>query len=355
MFSRIVAIFLIVIPSIAFGAIKEDGEHSLINLERVSVGDGEEIALQIVPKDGWYIHSANPGEFGMPAKVVWNNDNVEILKEQWSLGKDIDYQGLPINVFLEKGVYSAAIKVKNYDKRLSLDVVFMACGEECFPEKKKIEFLIEDIEKTGSASAFKNKAENVFSKLHFRAVLFAFLGGLLLNIMPCVFPVLFIKIIGLINIKNRRQSAKDAILYLLGVVFCFAFMAMILLFLKSRGQAIGWGFQLQSPVFLVTMTVIFFVLGLMFLDVINLNLSINKIPAGSFFTGLLAVLIASPCTAPFMGAAVGWSLTAQISNFSVLGVFVALGLGYALPFFVAGFFPNLIIKIFPNREGGCFG
>ena len=160
--------------------------------------------------------------------------------------------------------------------------------------------------------------------------------------------VLFIKILGLMKVKNRRQSIRDAVLYLLGVVFCFLLMALALLFLKSRGQAIGWGFQLQSPVFLLVMIVVFFVLGLMFLDVISLNLPIRKMPAGSFFTGLLAVLVASPCTAPFMGAAIGWSLTAKISSVAVVCVFLALGLGYALPFFVAGFFPKLLMKIMPR-------
>ena len=86
----------------------------------------------------------------------------------------------------------------------------------------------------------------------------------------------------------------------------------------------------------------------MFLDIISLNIPIKKIPAGSFFTGLLAVLIASPCTAPFMGAAIGWGLTAQISSTLFCGIFLALGLGYALPFFLAGLFPNLIIKILPR-------
>lgn len=346
MLRRIALIFFVVLPRLAFGAVEQSSEHAVVQMKHFSSADGEEIALQIVPKKGWYVHSAMPGEFGMPAKVIWNNENVEVLNEEWSDGEDVEYQGFGLNVYKEKGLYAALIKPKDYGQKSELELSFMACKDECFPEKLSFEFWLEDVEKT-DLPAFK-KAKNIFCGLPAEMLLFAFLGGLILNVMPCVFPVLFIKILGLMKVKNRRQSVKDAVLYLLGVVFCFLLMALILLFLKSHGQAIGWGFQLQSPVFLLVMIALFFVLGLMFLDVISLNLPIGKMPAGSFFMGLLAVLVASPCTAPFMGAAIGWSLTAKISGVAVVCVFLALGLGYALPFFVAGFFPELLMKILPR-------
>ena len=345
MFKRVVTVLIfLLIPKIVLGTTDVSNERFWLGFERIPSEENVEVILHLVPKNGWYIHSHFPGEFGLPAQVMWNNAN--IISEQWNSGEDISYQGLNLNVYKNKGTYTSKLETQNPRQKLSANITFMSCQEECIPENQKLEFFIEEL------PISKNLPEankiSPFVQWNLKVLFFAFLGGLILNVMPCVFPVLFIKIIGLINTKERQRSIKEAFSYLFGVVLCFLIIAWVLVFLKNQGHALGWGFQLQSPIFLLIMIGVFFILGLMFLDIISLNLPINKIPAGSFFTGLLAVLIASPCTAPFMGAAIGWGLTAQISSSLFYGIFFALGFGYALPFFLAGIFPNLIIKILPR-------
>lgn len=347
MFKRaILVLIFILFPKLSFGNTEFSNDRFWLGIEQIPSQKNIEVVFRFVPKNGWYIHSHLPGEFGLPAQVVWNNENVDIISEQWSEGEDISYQGLNINAFTKNGLYTSELKVKNLQQKISADVIFMSCQEECIPEKEKFEFFISELPLNKDFQ--NNKKSLPLFEWNIKILLFAFLGGLILNIMPCVFPVLFIKIIGLLNTKEKTQSIKDAFSYLLGIIVCFFIIAWILVFLKNQGHALGWGFQLQSPVFLLIMIGIFFILGLMFLDVINFNFPIQKIPAGSFFTGLLAVLIASPCTAPFMGAAIGWGLTAELSSALFYGIFLALGIGYGLPFFLAGIFPNLIIKILPR-------
>lgn len=347
MFKKAVAILiLMLIPKLSFGSSEVSTERFWLGFEHIPSEQNAELVLHLIPKNGWYIHSHSPGEFGVPAQVIWDNDNVDVISENWSLGEDIDYQGLNINAYKKDGLYTSTLKIKNPQQKLSVGVTFMSCQEECIPERQKFEFLIEELPLGKNFSVDEKKS--LFANLNIKFLLFAFLGGIILNIMPCVLPVLFIKIIGLLNTKEKAESIKDSFSYLFGVIICFLIIAWLLVFLKNQGHALGWGFQLQSRTFLSIMIALFFILGLMFLDIININFPIRKIPAGSFFTGLLAVLIASPCTAPFMGAAIGWGLTAQISGSLFYGIFLALGLGYALPFFLAGIFPGFIAKILPS-------
>ena len=139
---------------------------------------------------------------------------------------------------------------------------------------------------------------------------------------------------------------------MIGVGVSFMVVATIMLILRAGGNKIGWGFQLQSPIFVAIMMILFVVIGLLLLDVITLNSPITKqynisSPIlSSLVTGLLAVLIATPCTAPFMGIAIGYALSAPVIEF--YPVFLSLSLGYALPFAIAEMFPEQIRKILPS-------
>lgn len=327
-------------------ALQQQTLHGRAILNASDNGETVTVELRIKPRKGWYIHSHKPGEFGLPAKVQWDLGNYKLSGEEWSEGEDIRYQGFGLNVYKNEGIYRAVLE-KSHGVSPAFDVQWMACGEECVPEKLHFDLL---------PSAFVEKQlpqlpaekKNSGMPLWLHAVALAFAGGLILNLMPCVFPVLFIKIVGVIKESDRRRSIIDAWAYLTGVLVCFTAMGAVLMLLKTQGMALGWGFQLQSPYFVGIMAAVFFVLALMFLDVVRLNVSFGNLPAGSFLTGLLAVLIASPCTAPFMGAAIGWILTSAVSPYAFFGVFAALGLGYALPFFCAGFFPQTMQKLLPR-------
>lgn len=179
--------------------------------------------------------------------------------------------------------------------------------------------------------------------------LFALLGGMILNLMPCVFPVLSLKVLSLSSDRaSQREHQLHGIAYTAGVMLAFVALAAVLLTLQASGAAIGWGFHLQTPWFVAALVYLFFVMGLSLSGVVEFGTSIMGVGsalqekegyAGSFFTGVLASVVASPCTAPFMGAALGFAFTQSMPV--ALTVFLALGFGMALPFLVLSFVPAL--------------
>jgi thiol:disulfide interchange protein DsbD len=169
----------------------------------------------------------------------------------------------------------------------------------------------------------------------------AFLGGLLLNLMPCVFPVLFLKGLALVRSGNeeRRTLRVHGLVYAAGILVSFWALVAALLGLRMAGVSLGWGFQFQSPVFLALMAGLLFFLGLSLAGQFEIGLRLTsaggslaakKGYTGSFFTGVLAVIVATPCTAPFMGAAIGYALSAPVAV--TFAVFTALALGLAAPY-----------------------
>ena len=182
------------------------------------------------------------------------------------------------------------------------------------------------------------------------AIIFAFLGGLILNLMPCVLPVIALK--GLSLVKSSAESNSSVTLnasaYVVGVIATFMTIAAILVSLKNAGEMIGWGYQLQSPFIVTILSMLIFGIGVYLITDLSVGGSLGKLekhtdgtgPFNSFLTGTLAVVVASPCTAPFMGAALGFALI-QPDIFSYL-VFLFLALGFALPYFLIALFPSLI-------------
>ncbi|MEM1402855.1 MAG: protein-disulfide reductase DsbD domain-containing protein [Pseudomonadota bacterium] len=166
---------------------------------------------------------------------------------------------------------------------------------------------------------------------------FAFIGGMILNLMPCVLPILSLKVVSFACAPTEERRAHGR-MYSFGVIVSFVAVALVLMALRGTGQAIGWGFQLQSPAFVTGLAYLFVFLGLSMSGVIELGarfmnagseLAAKEGASGSFFTGMLAVVVASPCTAPFMGTALGFALVQP--PLTGLAVFLALGAGMAFP------------------------
>jgi thiol:disulfide interchange protein/DsbC/DsbD-like thiol-disulfide interchange protein len=178
------------------------------------------------------------------------------------------------------------------------------------------------------------------------AIGFAFLGGLILNLMPCVFPILSMKALSLIEASHGQSKAARAhgIWYGLGVVVSFLLLAGMLIGAQAAGTSLGWGFQLQNPAIVIGLAVLMVLIGFNLLGFFEIGGAIQSLGSerahGSFLTGVLAVVVAAPCTAPFMGAALGFAAT-QSAPISLL-VFGALGIGFALPFVVLTFAPALL-------------
>ncbi len=180
------------------------------------------------------------------------------------------------------------------------------------------------------------------------AVASALVGGLILNLMPCVFPVLTLKVLGFATHHDSRPTLKhEAAAFAAGVVLTFVALGAALAALRAAGEQLGWGFQLQSPAVVSVLAILFFVLALNLSGVFEFGQLAPSVVTGwtsknrtldAFGSGILAVVVASPCTAPFMGAALGYAMTGTVAT--MLVVFVALGVGMALPYVSLALFPG---------------
>lgn len=204
----------------------------------------------------------------------------------------------------------------------------------------------------GAALITPNSATSSFTVI--TAMIAAFIGGLILNLMPCVFPVISIKALSLA--KGAHEEPKtvrvQGWLYTAGVLVTFMVLIVILLAIKAAGHNIGWGFQLQSPIIVGLLALLLFVIGLNLLGVFEIGTRLQNVGSGvanrggalgSFFTGALAVIVATPCTAPFMAGAIGYAL-AQPALITII-VFLALAIGFALPFLLLSYIPSLLIRL----------
>jgi thiol:disulfide interchange protein DsbD len=195
------------------------------------------------------------------------------------------------------------------------------------------------------------------------AIGLAFLGGILLNLMPCVFPVLFLKGLALVqgSSQSRSHLRRHGLVYALGILVSFWAIVAVLLVLRATGGHAGWGFQLQSPVFIALLASLIFLLALSLAGQYEIGLSLTSVGsslvdrpdhgegkqsyAGSFFTGVLATVVATPCTAPLMGAAIGFALTQSAAV--IFAVFTALALGLAAPYLLLSWQPAWV-RVLPR-------
>lgn len=194
------------------------------------------------------------------------------------------------------------------------------------------------------------------------AIFFAFVGGMILNLMPCVLPVISFKVLSFVKMarESRTTTIKHGLSFSLGVVVSFWVLAGLLLTLRAYGKAVGWGFQLQEPLFVGVLAGVMFLLSLSLLGVFELGMSLSswagqvehstkkEAPEGlftSFCSGVLATALATPCTGPFLGSAVGFAFT--LPSYQAMLIFTSLGMGMASPYLLLGFFPALL-KFMPK-------
>ena len=244
-------------------------------------------------------------------------------------------------------------------KQLSLEASFQGCqdGGLCYPLMTRMVDidLGSGIAATGQPAATApepppagvTEAASPISLI--AALLLALVGGLVLNLMPCVLPVLSIKAVSVLESgENRATARRHALFYTAGVLCSFAALGLGILALRSAGHALGWGTQLQQPLLVGVLACVMLAVGLSMSGVVQFGASLGNTgaslanrsgAAGDFFTGVLAVVVASPCTAPFMGSALAYAFTAPM--LAALLVFLALGIGLALPFLLVGFVPAL--------------
>lgn len=301
-------------------------------------GRGNTIALKLVPPAG----AADPGEVRFFANSI---DRIEPSAPQ-PLAREGDgyVLSLPVATTLRgafgrlSGVVSAANGFGGEARAATIDVAVngsvTASPRAALAPAPALDLAAAPGETGGLALAI--------------ALASAFVGGLLLNLMPCVFPVLSLKVLGFAtHAESKSTLRREAIAFAAGVVLTFIALGLLLSVLRAAGEQLGWGFQLQSPSVVTALAILFFVLALNLSGVFEFGQlapssvaewSSRNRTVDAFGSGVLAVVVASPCTAPFMGAALGIALAGGIAM--MLAVFVVLGLGMALPYVLLAWFPG---------------
>ena len=253
-------------------------------------------------------------------KADWTKKDSVIANELGKYGRT----GIPLNVFLKTGQPPAILSEALTGTEVLSALSAVSAGKPYQAETTTHSFVI--------------------------WMLLAFGGGILLNLMPCVCPMIGLKVLGFAKEAGaaRRKVILNGLLYSAGVIASFLALALLIIGLKSGGSSVGWGFQMQSPGFVLGTCVLMIVLGLSLAGVFEIGVGLGGVSAGegdgrvaTFLSGVLATVVATPCTAPGLGAALGFALDKERSTGETLLFFTVIGLGMALPYLLLSMFPRL--------------
>ncbi len=369
----------------------------LSGVEAIKPGEPFWVALLMELEPGWHTYTDPPGDAGLATEMKWTlpkgftAGKIEWPKPTTFKEGTLTTYGYHDRLHLPVQITPPQKLTAKKDYVIKLKAGWLLCKEICIPEEnefiltlpaldakaeakpsayeKRIEYVVKTREPGLPAKQMAatvpaagkpevnnaTGAQNTLPKINLLvALFFALAGGLILNLMPCVFPVLSLKCLAVARSAalDRRDAAMEGLAYLAGILVCFAIVSITLIALQKGGEAIGWGFQMQSPVFVTAMAFTLFIVGLNLSGLFTLpslfantgaELAAEPSVKGSFFTGVLAALVATPCTAPLMAPALGYALTqpAGIAFF----IFQCVGIGLALPFLLVSFYPQLLKKL----------
>ena len=318
------------------------------------VVEDQRLLLNWTIRDGYYLYRERFKFESMDAGVVLAAPQFASGLVKWD-----DYFEKELEVYY--GQTSVELPFTTDASRLSLQIESQGCADAglCYPPHKQwldIDLENRTVEISSQAPASSQQPDKIGEQSTLPlglVLLFALTGGMILNLMPCVFPILSIKVLSFtMNHKTDRSRHIHGLVYTAGVVSSFVLIAVVMLSLRAAGESIGWGFQLQSPLFVIFLIYLFFVMGLGLSGFLEIGSSLMSVGQNSqseeglrssFMTGVLATTVASPCTAPFMGPALGFAVS-QSSTIAVL-VFAFLGLGMALPFILLAWIPGLTKRL----------
>lgn len=329
-------------------------EDQAFKFEAIAIA-ADELLMRFTPAKGYYLYQDRSS-----FRVL--EDDVQAGNAAWPQGSSHrdEHFGEVVVYFDEVEVPLRLARNEGTARRIRLLASFQGCQTDgiCYPPMTRtldVDLPAGTVRKVSIASpASSNKAPaSLDAGGWLLALLGAFMGGVVLNLMPCVLPVLSFKAIGLAKSGESHAKARaHALWYTAGVLASFIGVGLLAIGLRAAGQALGWGFQLQQPVFVAAVVYVMFAVGLSLSGVVSFgaglagsgqSLTQRSGPAGDFFTGVLAVVVASPCTAPFMGPAL--ALAFASSSLTAMSIFIALGLGLALPFLLIGFVPALAQRL----------
>jgi thiol:disulfide interchange protein DsbD len=374
----------------------------LSNVSAIEAGKPFRLGVELTMQPGWHTYYKEPGDAGMPTRIEWKlPPGFTARSLKWERPTRMDEEGIITFGYKDKTLIAAEIEAPAQlplGEELSFGAVvkYLSCREICIPGESTVS-LKEKVVAVGSSqptnteafaaasfdgsnkeiaasspqpakgSALPEKTVSLLTENYklgdsgkplslIEALGFAFLGGIILNFMPCVLPVLAIKLLSCIEHNESTPVALKAsgIFYSLGVLFSFLSLAGIVIGAQSAGNALGWGFAFQYPPFLIAMSALVLLFSLSLFGLFHVNAvgqeSVGKLaerdgPLGNFFKGVLATILSTPCTAPFLGAALGFAFVQP--PLIVASIFFAAGIGMSLPYLLIVFNPKLL-KVLPK-------
>ena len=295
-----------------------------------------------VPKDH-YVYANTQTEEVTPLNIRITGAKGTCMSYECPLKKD--------GIYIYKDNIVAMTPFDKIESTIIVNINYGICTDaSCYPPQKISKtFDINTLKSIDKATfeRFKKVCELGNNKWAMWPIILALLGGLLLNITPCVLPVVSLKMLSFMN--NTVSRFKSSILYSFGNITTFLNLGFLTVFMKSMGADVGWGFQLQNPIFVFLLCVMFLVMILNVFDIFVVPAFQTSTPRSSFTTGILAVLVGAPCTVPMMSTAMSYSLTQ--SNVEALMIFGSLGFGMSLPFLLLSFLP---VRILPKPGAWLF-
>lgn len=360
---------LFILFSSGAGAQEEPNKvHISLVADQKTIQPGTPFTLGILfeIEKGWHTYYKDPGDAGAPPQFKWVLPEGFVIGElQWPPPlKLVEPGDIHVNAYEEElFIWAEVTTPKDLSAKevsLKVDANWLVCEKLCIPESGSASLNLPvrpETPKRVNQPLF-NKYLDAAAQFSYagptdgtiwKYLLFAFIGGLILNLMPCVLPVISLKALSFIRMahQSKKRMAALGVAFTGGVLASFITLAAIILSLKTIGQEIGWGFQFQYPGFVIVIAALIFAMGLSLAGLFEITLAVPKKGVsltqqeglgGAFFYGVLATILATPCTAPFMGVTIGFAFTGTaVTIFSIFG---AMGLGLAFPFLLLSLNPG---------------
>ena len=382
---RNILLFLLFITSFSFISLaQKNSEKTLVSHEHVSL---ELISsVNSIPKEnnlylglyfkldpGWKIYWKYPGKAGYPPDIDWvKSKNIKDLEILWPKPEEFEILGMESLGYSKEVILPIKLIIENNNEKLlaNFDVDYLTCKKICIPFNDNLILNIPtgdgQVSKYGKViNQYIDKSNylNYSSLLNPDSILLflfiAFVGGVILNFMPCVFPVLSLKIYNVLSQQqqniNNKTIKRNFLATILGIIFSFFVLSLITVLLKSLGHSLGWGFQFQSPIFLSFMILILILFSLNLIDVFSIDIPfffkkfLNKVInfnkkssefLQNFLLGSFITILSTPCSAPFIGTALGFAFISP--NQVIFLIFFCISLGLSSPYIILATKPQIL-------------
>jgi len=354
----------------------------IANTKAIVPGHPFKLGVELTMQPGWHTYYKDPGDAGMPTKITWQlPTGFRADSLSWQKPTRFDEAGITTYGYTNKTLITTNITppaqlALSASTPFSAQIKWLSCKNICVPGQGEAHLTLPVISPIQSLNLTINTKEfatanipdtskpapttlpeqhNSTNMQILTYFAFALIGGFLLNFMPCVLPVVAIKILSLLEQTDKQSTRRTVIAFSSGILSSFLLLGLLIVGLQAAGQKIGWGFQFQQPVFLMVMSSLVLLFALSLFGMFDFSFSfgqkaVNNLAGqegvtGDFFKGVLATVLSTPCTAPFLGTALGFAFVE--SWLVTLTIFAAIGVGMCLPYLILIFAPQYL-KLLPK-------